>query len=370
MYPLYLLSLLFVKSDKLILFGAWFGQNYSDNAKYVFEAMLQTEDDYKCYWITKNRSLLIGEQFVYAYSLFGLWLHLKARTFVYSSGYDDFISCFLTKKSIKVNLWHGLPLKKIGYDDDINQPKGVKKFLRNLRNQLLPYSNNRCDYVLSPSNFYSNIFKSALKPRKGVLEFGLPRNDVLYQSKSTLLSLKKQFDKIYTYCPTFRDGVSMEYISDDELVYLKKVLSENNFLLIIKLHPADNSTVSSYLSDNIVDFTFGDYDLYQDILPITDCLITDYSSIIFDYSMLNREIVLLHKDYEMYKKSCRSFYLEDFSVLNLPVINTWLSLFAHCFCYDFTSLRVFMEFSNPGKDTVLVKNDIKRIIDETERFVS
>lgn len=318
-FPFYLVSLCFYKSKKICLFGAWQGNKYSDNAKAVFEAM-SISRDIKCYWIYKNKEQFLEQRnnpyFVYAYSFKGILLQLVSSSFVYSSGYDDFITCLITVRAKKINLWHGIPLKKIGYSDSINQPQGVKKSLRDFRNIVLPFTSNIPDYVLSNNEYFDQIMREAFKPKLGVITSGLPRNDVLKHRSSSCFS--GRFSIIY--CPTFRDkSDTLQYFDSNSLEKIQSFCEKINAEFKIKLHPADSHVLPNLSSYHLIsDITEQKGDLYSDILNDADVLVTDYSSVMFDFALTEKPVVLYPFDLQDYMSRSRELYFDyenDFSEL-------------------------------------------------------
>ena len=226
---IFLISYIFPKANKFILFGAWAGKSVSDNSKYLFEYFLDYESDsYECYFVTKNKSTIsqvdadYRDNVLYAYSLKGIYYQLRAKTYVYSSGYSDFIRAMITRRNTKVNLWHGVPLKKIGFDDSHHQPKGLRKNLRNLRNIVFPYTSNRCDYIVSHNEGMSKVYESAFLPNKGVIISGQPRVDGLFKSQEGKKELfNEEYDYI-VYTPTFRDSGENDFLSTEDLFLINK----------------------------------------------------------------------------------------------------------------------------------------------------
>ena len=116
------LSCLFPRSSDIYVFGAWFGNKFLDNTKYLY-LYFEKKVPGKIIWITKNKKILIemkkdGHNVFMHNSIGGIWYQLRAKYFFICSGYQD-VSEELTGNAITINLWHGIPLKKIMYDDSI-----------------------------------------------------------------------------------------------------------------------------------------------------------------------------------------------------------------------------------------------------------
>ena len=135
MLPLYWLSYLIPKDKNLWVFGAWFGERYADNSKYLFEYVNKYHPEIKAVWLTRNQNTydLIKKKGYKVYkinSLGGIYYSLRAKVGIISVGLKD-INMYLTGNMQIVQLWHGIPLKKIMFDDKITfkQPTNFKKFL-------------------------------------------------------------------------------------------------------------------------------------------------------------------------------------------------------------------------------------------------
>ena len=121
--PIYCLSLFVPRKSNIWIFGAWFGEKYSDNSKYLFEYVNQHHKNIQCIWLSRNRDTvsqlkMSGYASYYTYSLRAYWLSLRAKVGVITTGFRD-INPFQLKNMTIVQLWHGTPLKKIMHDDKI-----------------------------------------------------------------------------------------------------------------------------------------------------------------------------------------------------------------------------------------------------------
>jgi CDP-glycerol glycerophosphotransferase (TagB/SpsB family) len=316
---IFILSNVFKKNENIILFGAWGGRGYSDNSKVMFEKYRACNKD-KAYFITKDKkNANLEDNVVYAYSIKGVLLHIRAKVFIYSSGYSDFIRGAITSRSIKINLWHGVPLKKIGYEDELHQPKALKLFLRDLRNFLLPFTSNRPNYVFSPTSRLVNTFKSAFRPIDDVLISGLPRNETLKNSED----IKESY---ILYMPTFRDSDYYNYFDTTGFESYVEYLKSQSLKLYVKLHPADKFNMHEYESEVVINVTNSDKDLYEDLIKNCNVLITDYSSVMFDFRSARSELIVFAPDLECYIKNSRSLYINFDTLTTNSFASTWLDV--------------------------------------------
>lgn len=312
-----MLSSLFPRDNNLWITGKitdWEYDNnppqFFDNSKY-FYLYLHIMTNAEVYWITNSSSeydlLKYYNLPVIKYGSFrSLWLILRAKFSFHHYGINQ-INPILQAGTTQIDFWHGTPLKKIRYDV---VPKNCKK-----PNVLYRFLNRRgVEYVASTSKFLSEeILKRAFDVNESqMLNMGYPRTDVLNLSKEELIGFCKtfskelmpyidtaeRFDKVFLYMPTWRD-YDPNYFIKAEINYnkLNEALKSKNACLFLKLHPLTKiSNVESF--SNIIQIN-NDVDMYP-FLPFTDFLITDYSSIYFDYLLLDKEIIFIPYDIEEY----------------------------------------------------------------------
>ena len=180
-YVIMFLSCLFPRSRKIYIFGAWLGEQFADNPKYLFlEA--QEHKEIRPIWITKNESVCrkvreLGYEAYMFDSFKGILMQLRAKYVVVCNGISDVNHTFMGR-AVFLNLWHGVPLKKVGYDDDKvkNWDSKGQKIRRMI--QEIPLGK---EYVVATSDFYAPIYESAFRRSKShIITLGQPRNDIFY----------------------------------------------------------------------------------------------------------------------------------------------------------------------------------------------
>lgn len=225
-----------------------------------------------------------------------------------------------------IQLWHGFPLKALGHMTKSFRSEGNKT--TNLW--------QRYDYIAS----YGQIYTDFMCACYGTLfsqyrTVGMPRNDLLFiaEGKKNIQEILPDSadKKIILYMPTFReieyknaarkqvDGDTDGYLfywEDFDVNRLEKFCKENNLYFVFKLHPSDASKVKTWCvsSENIgilTDEMLADKCMYE-YLNAADVLITDYSSVYFDYLLLDRPIVFTDKDVDAYTAR-RGIILEPLS---------------------------------------------------------
>ena len=239
-----------------------------------------------------------------------------------------------SKKTKIIQLWHGVPLKKIAYDDKVFSFKHDEYSLKwkikvLLKNTFFPFLNyvNEPSLIIALSKETQDIFSQAFRIEKDkVVITGYPRNDTLLNN--TLIEKIKPEKKKIIYMPTFRGSVNSDF--DLFLQYgfdvekLDVFLADQNMQLHIKLHPfnhpSDELLEKLELSKNIF---FLDHDAIYEIISEYDMLITDYSSIYFDYLLLDRPIIFAPFDKENYLQQDREFYFDYEEVTPGPKAMNW-----------------------------------------------
>ncbi|MFX1355709.1 MAG: CDP-glycerol glycerophosphotransferase family protein [Promethearchaeota archaeon] len=320
--------------EKLIIMGGYGGNIYLDNTKYLFEYLNQISD-YKVVWVAKSRKLVKelkrkGYNAIHMLNFITIkWLR-KAKFIFFTHGIYDVLPIEFSPKTTIVLTWHGTPIKKIIFDEDLEfltYTKWGKYFRLKLR------YNDYLNYILTPTRDENEhrILSSAFKvPIDKILALGYPRNDILFnEDKNFINDLKQKYqipediERVILYCPTFRDDHSLMFsISMKDLNELEKLLREKKLLFLLKGHYfIQNVNFDEYKNIKIVP---KESDI-QELYIITDILITDYSSTMLDFSLLNRPILLFPYDFDEYKKVRGMYYnLED--IAPGPLIFTFQEL--------------------------------------------
>ena len=343
LYPLYVLSRLMRRDAHLWLFGPM-NHAFLDNAKYLFLHVLSGHPEIRAYFVTEKRELLNqfrqqGIPVLYKWSLKGLYCGLKAKYYIISAYVDDIN--FWTSGGAKVfNLWHGIPLKKIEFD--INTGPLARRYQQKpLYLRLIkPYFYRRPDFVLSTAPEVSRIFAGAFRvPVERCPALGYPRTDIFFwprdkiidhierREPKLLLQLLRKFeayDYVLLYMPTWRDDRS-NFLQKafPDVTRLNDLLASQNALLLVKLHPNDVS-LQTFGDLSHINVLKAKLDIYP-LLPFTSALITDYSSIYFDYLLLKKPIIFYPFDFEQYVR-LRSLYFKYEEAVCPPVVRDFNAL--------------------------------------------
>ena len=300
------------KTKNQILLGARDGK-FADNTKYFFLFLMKKETPLVFFWITKDKELYKKFQnldfpVVYMYSIKGFLAILRSNFILVNQLVNDASFFLMLPGRFKIlNLWHGTPFKKVTIFDMKHQnffEHSIKKFVKKTYSQ-------HFFGVITTCKLGSTRLKEAI-PINQFPILGYPRNDVFFHSDlffekyDSKLNLKF-FSKVFLYCPTIRDAKSKKPFSDDFLFKLNEYLEKNNMIFLIKWHTYEKNSYNLKKYPNILDVTYDVPDL-QELLPFIDILITDYSSVSYDFVLQNKPIIYYSYDLDDYVKFSRNLY--------------------------------------------------------------
>jgi CDP-glycerol glycerophosphotransferase (TagB/SpsB family) len=326
--PLFFMMELLVRKKKgLIVLTVPRGHLYEDNTRYLFEYCMG-QKDLNVILITKNKQLCEKINARYpgkarlSFSRKGLLCFLRARcVFITNGKYDLFPFYPLKQFKTYVNLWHGTPLKRVNY---------------------LNYKSNRdygtdtrfCKYICTSSEFTKYLMATQFRMHiDNMWVTGQPRNDTLFSEDTTLADehpvLKKN---VVLYATTFREEGATNFFpfKDFDPQVLIKFLNEEDIYILMRCHINEWENFKKQIpkelqeTDRIVMADSSHFPSVHELLKYTDVLVTDYSSIYFDYLILNRPIVFLPYDYEAYEKS-RGFNVDYYANTPGPYPDTMAS---------------------------------------------
>ena len=331
------------RKKNIWIFGAWNGQRFSDNSKYLFEHVSKSGDKIRAIWLTKNTKILTklrgeGLECYLTNSFRGIYYSLKAKYIFVSCEKKD-VNFLLVSGAILIHLWHGNPLKKIGLDDHYSAVNGFlySKIIRYVFPMIYEFNYN---YMVSNSKVFTPLMQSSYDLTiNQILETGCPRNDVFYQPEKDdyNLGLLKKFPeaRLVYYLPTFRNSKNPENIftqPDFENDMVEEFLENENIVLINKGHYVESNKRQSQSSQHSRIIHLKDSDITSDInfmLKDADALITDYSSAFFDFSLMERPIIFVAFDLEDYMSKSRELYFEYENAIAVPMANNWSEILFH-----------------------------------------
>jgi len=324
-------------NEKEILFISFHGRGYTDNPAALHHYII-THDAYKDYKLVyaikhhKKKNLTIPDTKIIEYFSIPYFYHLARSKYW-------FVNCKLPKYVLKKNnqvylqTWHGTPLKKLAHDIDV--PEGTTFYRSGMSAEEMhdTYDNDvaKYNYMISPSKFTTEVFQTSFRiNRERLIETGYPRNDILSNfTEEEADAVKEKYNlpkdkKIVLYAPTWRDNsfVTAGYTFHLEVDFkLWQKYLVDDYIVLFKPHYL---IINDFDLDAVKDFVYY-IDPQDDIAPlylIADVLVTDYSSVFFDYAILRRPIYFYMYDLEEYADELRGFYLDIRTDLpNVPDTN-------------------------------------------------
>lgn len=321
---------------------------YNDSPRVIFEELMKSEisETFEIVWALKNPNDLPVEyrnlvKVVAPDTISYFKMALQSKYWLASVNIERGLQ-FKKKDTVFLNTWHGVPIKKVG-----NAVKNRSDFNWDNTNYIC-YSND------TERNIYIKDFNA--KP-SSMIPCGLPRNDELYnvgsETKDILkkdLGLEKN-KKIILYAPTWRDSeeLGQHYKLDipiDWALWQEKL--EKDYIILLRAHPYTTKLMG--LKFNKFIRNFSDYPKINDLLIVSDILISDYSSIIFDYTILTKPIILFTYDYDEYRRS-RGLYIDLEKEMSTRIFKHEKDLLYHIDNLDF---KKEAEFSRYIKDKYVV----------------
>lgn len=313
----YLMSYVIPVNRNLIVFHSF--PNYGDNSYAVFKYLAKFRPGHYHYvWLIDDpdvEAVIRGDvlasniddrvDILFRKSIYSIWMCYRALHIFTTVGL--FVKIHFRQTNKRINMWHGMPLKSIFSGNNLNG-----------------------DYTIATSNTFVPYMSKGLNIKEeNVLVLGQPRNDMLFHPEllhPKYAALLEGFEHVGIWMPTFRrskigrqysDGLykdnGISFVSFDDLPSLNRSLRALNTLLIIKLHPLDilqECEISSY--SNIIVFKSDNFEqryMYS-LLSRCDFLLSDFSSVVIDYEILNRPIGIVIDDYDSYKNTRGLFPIE------------------------------------------------------------
>lgn len=313
-----------VKKGRVVC-GAYFFKQYGCNPRYLTEYLLENHPEFEINWIFKNGVNVKGidkrVNCVRRYSLKQIYLLNTAEFVITNARMDPFRMYWCKRPDQKyLMLWHGgVALKQIEKDAE---SKLSFKYL-----QTAKYDSKACDLMISGCDFQTYLLKEKFWYDGEILEKGIPRNDIFFKTDlhaKMKTAISKQYNipegnAIILYAPTFRKNRSIDPYRIDwnnVIPSLKKMFDGKDVTVLLRLHPnlIGSVDVTPLLNcPSVTDVTL--YHDMQELLCISDMLITDYSSSMFDFTMQKRPCLLYATDIEQYDRG----YYFDLKELPYPV---------------------------------------------------
>ena len=311
-------------SDNFIVFESYGGKGYNDSVRAIYEELL-THEEYRSYYfvwafqepekyqyLLENHHTILVRKGTREYRRY----YASARYWINNVTVADYLKP--SKKQIYIETWHGTPLKRLGCDITTDSdPRQTKEHMHKRYHD----KGKKVTYFPSPSPYYkdkmSTAFDLSQEKRNAFAATGYPRNDKLFHYTEEEIQKEKEKwqippDKwVILYTPTWRDSYVNEeghfaWTNKVDLSELMKQLGED-YILLFRAHHQIRNRANIADCPHIIDVS--EAEDINELYLISDLMITDYSSTMFDYANLYRPMVFHMFDREDYDKEIRGFYL-------------------------------------------------------------
>lgn len=313
----------------LVLFESFLGRGYSDNPKALYQTLKRQRPELTLVWIfakeptadvkaaCPNWVLRNSPKYYYYMARSQYWIFNTRQP----------LSLKKRRATTYLQTWHGTPLKRLGLDMEEVHMAGTttEQYKKNFYQQAQEW-----DYLLSPNTYSSEIFKRAFGFSGTLLESGYPRNDLLYapDRNQQAETIKRKLDvppnkKVILYAPTWRDD---EFVTKGQyrfnlqldLQQMQERLGQD-YIVLLRMHYliAEHLDLDAYAGFAYDVSSYGDI---AELYLISDLLITDYSSVFFDFAHLNRPMLFFTYDLEKYASVLRGFYFDFEAVVPGPLL--------------------------------------------------
>lgn len=328
----FLFRLLPIKRTNILFIG-YYGSQYGCSPKYLSQYFSKNDKNLNITWaFTQPKKYNIENITLIKYFSIRYFYKLATSTVIITNyRLPEYFK--KRNKQFYIQTWHSsLRLKMIENDAINTLPESYVKMAK--------YDSSQIDLLLSGCKFSSEIFKRAFWYDGEIFECGTPRCDILFQQNESIIkSIKdriglKSDDKILLYAPTFRKGNNLSAYDIDFKRVLNELNQQGNWKVLIRLHPHLQEYSADLVknNDSIIDVT--KYDDIQELLLISDLLISDYSSLVFDYAITKKLCILYASDLEEYIKKDRNLYF-NINELPFPICQNNNELIETIKSYDF-----------------------------------
>ena len=296
-----------LKKNRVVI-SSYYGLGYGDNLKYIVDELLKN-DNAEIIWLVKNENIaktlpscvkscdINSFKSIYYLATAKVWVDNCRKPFILKK----------RKRQYYIQTWHGFALKQIEKDAENSLSKWYVKTAKK--------DSKSIDLIISDSEFMDGIYKNSFWYNGKIERWGSPRNDVILNPKNVkekvynYLNLNKEA-KTVLYAPTFRvDGSLKAYsINYDKLLEALKKRFNCDFVVLVRLHPnVAEKCKDLVFNDKII--SASSYPDMQELLSTVDVVISDYSSLMFDYALTGKPCFQFATDIEEYVKD-RSFYFD------------------------------------------------------------
>lgn len=357
------LANIFIRRDqKVILVGAWMGEKFADNSRFLYQYLYLNKDKLglkRVIWYTRNAKVYDdltkqGYDVIQHGGKHVAYWHLKSGVHIICNDSLDFmpvkpdIETRFSWGAKKIQLWHGVGMKSVGADSNKERKKNSKKsdFNRAI-STLIKHSSilssggwQNC-FFLSSSHFNGEVnIRIAGCKENNLLYSCYPRNCECLEylnNESEIIAYLNRYRKRILFLPTFRDD-DVKYENPIDSLAIRTFLETNDVLWIEKSHPADKNFINESNKYKNVLLLDSDFDVNV-LYPFVDVVLTDYSSVSFDAIYHEIPLIMYTPDYLSFKEGSVGFLFD---------ISDFCGQFMVCTLDD---LLVFLEKSISSPET-------------------
>ncbi|MDN6612561.1 MAG: CDP-glycerol glycerophosphotransferase family protein, partial [Staphylococcus equorum] len=313
LYPIF--RLLPKKRNKIVYYSYW-GDQYACSPKAIYQYLNTKKKNFKNIWILNDINMPIeGNPIKIKKNSLKYWYHLAtSKYFIQNTNMPVWYK--KRKGQLELQTFHGTFMKTMGFDTPEFKFETRKKKIDEFQKKV-----NNWDYVSVPSNYMGDKALSAFNTNVKLIKHGFPRNDMIFKALNYTENIKSKLNipndkKIVLYAPTWREETSSDINLD--INAMQKELGDS-YILLIRAH---------YMVSNNMDIRenypfaidVSNYPSIEELYTISDVLITDYSSVMFDYAYLKRPMLFYAYDLEKYIHGERGVYLDYEKIVPGPVV--------------------------------------------------
>lgn len=335
---IYLCISIFWKKDKsIVLMDAWFGQKFADNPRYLYQYLFENKEKLNLshvVWVTRNSDVnhmlqQMGYESYMIDSKESIYYHKHAYYHIInnsSNGYGKYegeVLDYYSFRSKRINLWHGVAGKGVGFaDKEIIKKEASQKCIHMIKKFLHKFTFWRL--IFEKQGGWGNqyiLVQSKENRRISDLCFRLPTNRYIISNyprvcnsvrhtttEEDILDYISKYEYIFLYLPTFRSNTNCN--CNDVVDNIKDILISKNILWIQKRHSGDSNSfnIINTLNSNIITLDIN-FDINV-LMPKITCLVTDYSSCMIDAIYFNKDLIFYVPDFDEYTNNDRGIMFD------------------------------------------------------------
>lgn len=296
-----------------VLYNSFTGRQFSGNPRAVHEALLRRHEPLEHLWVVRDDQVQVPATARPVTMWSREWYEALARSryIVSNTHLPEWVE--RREGQVIVQTWHGTPLKRIAHDIE-NVRFSDQRYLEKMAEEVPHWS-----LLVSPNSFSTPILRRAFRYEGEILESGYPRNDILFSDRAADVAAEVRArlglppgKRVVLYAPTWRDDLfhGPGRYKLDLRIGLERAREElgHDHVLLVRKHPNVVDDVPG-AGDGFV-FDVSKYPDIADLFVVTDLLITDYSSLMFDFAITGRPMFFFTYDMERYREKLRGFYFD------------------------------------------------------------